>query len=157
MHNNPPYASEFSFNSTRYIRNLLRMGLTNQKRKTFNSTRYIRNYELYLHKNKEEGLSTPHGTLGTRVHGGDSQPVNGFQLHTVHQEQRFSLFRFSCRKSFNSTRYIRNSSPASFLPVLKGNFQLHTVHQEPTGSTGTILSLILSTPHGTLGTLLASP
>ena len=55
-------------------------------------------------------------------------------------------------RSFNSTRYIRNTS-REFSRWASLTFQLHTVHQEqPILLTQRIITPELSTPHGTLGT-----
>ena len=142
-----------SFNSTRYIRNAEKELLYGRTKLAFNSTRYIRNgfhcrvlplqqqlstphgtlgTDTYRQKrSKSIGLSTPHGTLGTVPEGVLFKIKGTFQLHTVHQELQnlgvLGLFLLS----FNSTRYIRN----------KGEI----VVEEGEG--------LLSTPHGTLGTL----
>ncbi len=108
-----------------------RVGKLDHVQSPFNSTRYIRNEELLkayydgiknfqlhtVHQERapenlvyrENLLSTPHGTLGTKGESICQHPLTPFQLHTVHQERpnpRLSLPH--TRPTFNSTRYIRN-------------------------------------------------
>ena len=124
-------------------------------------------------------LSTPHGALGTQGWSCVPPCQNVFQLHTVHQERGtpqnvlYKLFN-----PFNSTRCIRNLQDlwedAYFcgVPVFQLHtvhqehshnsynlpgidfFQLHTVHQEPIAFLRmySLVVLLLSTPHGALGT-----
>ena len=120
------------FNSTRYIRNRKGSSSSFPRTHTFNSTRYIRNRAAPWRFRKEDGLSTPHGTLGTKQEF-YVQPTPE-QLSTPHgtlgTKQEFYVqptpeqlstphgtlgTRDILRKeglvfqSFNSTRYIRNS------------------------------------------------
>ena len=99
----------FTFNSTRYIRNISPEERLREKlKKSFNSTRYIRNSygqtSCKPHKNFQ--LHTVHQEL--MLNGCMEMSLLIFQLHTVHQEplKRDSKGREVCC------------------------FQLHTVHQE---------------------------
>ena len=99
-----------TFNSTRYIRNMIPSKKKLHNKAAFNSTRYIRNNGQTRNKSHKSLLSTPHGTLGTQI-GTDENFVHlsNFQLHTVHQEQLIITRRIrQINSAFNSTRYIRN-------------------------------------------------
>ena len=74
------------FNSTRYIRNSGCGEARPKGSKPFNSTRYIRNTEVNTWTKSTRYLSTPHGTLGTKVKAIAFPHRKDFQLHTVHQE-----------------------------------------------------------------------
>ena len=81
-------------------------------------------------------LSTPHGTLGTQGLGYWAGPW---------------------LVTFNSTRYIRNlrTGNSGYSFSMSISFQLHTVHQEQLENLiGNRINSLLSTPHGTLGTVL---
>ena len=58
-----------SFNSTRYIRNFMKELQKELVSYAFNSTRYIRNCLVNFKQMKKVSLSTPHGTLGTNIEG----------------------------------------------------------------------------------------
>jgi len=77
----------FSFNSTRYIRNVMDECQLFFYHYTFNSTRYIRNIAALTGVEVPVNLSTPHGTLGTSF---------------------FFAYGITREEPFNSTRYIRN-------------------------------------------------
>ncbi len=122
---------------------------------TFNSTRCIRNkggfstwaktpadFQLHtVHQERTKGITSPRAHLS-------------FQLHTVHQELYAMEKKLQQQQPFNSTRCIRNehiSIPISYNHI--HGFQLHTVHQEhDVDEEKDCLSVILSTPHGALGT-----
>ena len=99
-------------------------------------------------------LSTPHGRLGTTNSERCKQAKRNFQLHTVDQELLMSL-KESTKKSitFNSTRQIRNQK------TKRKRYALNVLLSTPHGRLGTfshpkqnVRLVSLSTPHGRLGT-----
>ncbi len=101
-------------------------------------------------------LSTPHGTLGTEKNSSCGGRDQGFQLHTVHQEQSIcgnTIIKCSLLSTPHGalgTYHIYYEGVKLITP----NFQLHTVHQEQLVSYVVVGSRknLLSTPHGALGT-----
>ena len=123
----------YTFNSTRCIRNLKFMKNVTVINYTFNSTRCISNQDMfYCLLTYRRYLSTPHGALGTKTIAKGFINAFCFQLHTVHQERGgTSPKEVLNHLTFNSTRCIRNAVSALKSAIEALIFQLHTVHQEP--------------------------